>query len=85
MSEGPVFILTIHVSIVILHMHMYTVSVQGEIEDRQKFLADMEAMGKGEKYRQIIATEISQVSCVPFSCLLQERFSIVLADSFSSF
>ncbi|XP_076461773.1 UPF0193 protein EVG1 homolog [Babylonia areolata] len=34
--------------------------LQSEIEDRQKFLADMEALGQGENYRQIIATEISQ-------------------------
>ena len=40
----------------------WLVSVQLEIEDRQKFLSEMEALGQGEKYRQIIATEISQVS-----------------------
>ncbi|KAL8597436.1 hypothetical protein ACOMHN_050934 [Nucella lapillus] len=34
--------------------------LQSEIEERQKFLADMENLGKGEKYQQIIATEISQ-------------------------
>ncbi|KAK7112113.1 UPF0193 protein EVG1-like [Littorina saxatilis] len=34
--------------------------LQAEIEERQKFLGDMEALGKGENYRQIITTEISQ-------------------------
>ena len=48
-------------------LHVTAVSVQSEIEDRQKFLADMEALGQGDKYRQIIATEISQVSCAPSS------------------
>lgn len=34
--------------------------LQLEIEDRQKFLAEMEALGQGDKYRTIIATEVSQ-------------------------
>nr|KAG5713872.1 hypothetical protein BaRGS_024499 [Batillaria attramentaria] len=34
--------------------------LQQEIEERQKFLADMETLGQGDKYRTIIATEISQ-------------------------
>ncbi|RUS87767.1 hypothetical protein EGW08_004513 [Elysia chlorotica] len=34
--------------------------LQKEIKDRQEFLKDMEAIGKGEQYRGIIATEISQ-------------------------
>lgn len=33
-----------------------------EIEDRRKFLDEMEALGQGGKYRTIISTEISQVS-----------------------
>lgn len=36
-------------------------TVQQEIEERQKFLSEMESLGRGEKYRNIIATEISQV------------------------
>ena len=39
------------------------ISVQAEIEERRKFLEDMETLGQGGKYRSIIATEISQV-CV---------------------
>ncbi|CAL1536661.1 unnamed protein product [Lymnaea stagnalis] len=35
--------------------------LQSEIEDRQSFLKEMEAIGKGDKYRTIIATEISQL------------------------
>ncbi|KAH0616900.1 hypothetical protein JD844_028357 [Phrynosoma platyrhinos] len=31
-----------------------------EVEDRQKFLAEMEALGKGKSYHGIILTEISQ-------------------------
>ncbi|XP_065066282.1 UPF0193 protein EVG1 homolog [Rhopilema esculentum] len=34
--------------------------VMAEIEDRRKFLDEMEALGQGKKYRTIIATEISQ-------------------------
>ncbi|XP_025111674.1 UPF0193 protein EVG1 homolog [Pomacea canaliculata] len=34
--------------------------LQQEIEERQKFLSEMESLGRGEKYRNIIATEISQ-------------------------
>ena len=32
-----------------------------EIEDRRKFLAEMESLGQGAKYRTLINTEISQV------------------------
>ena len=32
-----------------------------EIDERRHFLEDMEAVGKAEKYRSIIETEISQV------------------------
>ncbi|KAI8797400.1 UPF0193 protein [Biomphalaria glabrata] len=35
--------------------------LQNEIEDRQRFLQEMVAIGKGDKYRPIIATEISQL------------------------
>lgn len=38
------------------------VTVQLEIEDRQRFLEEMESLGQGARYRTIIATEISQVS-----------------------
>ncbi|GFO23384.1 upf0193 protein evg1-like [Plakobranchus ocellatus] len=34
--------------------------LQKEIKDRQDFLKEMESIGKGEQYRVIIATEISQ-------------------------
>ncbi|CAG5129319.1 unnamed protein product [Candidula unifasciata] len=34
--------------------------LQNEIRERQEFLKDMEALGQGDKYRTIIATEISQ-------------------------
>lgn len=36
-------------------------SVLGEIEERRQFLADMVSLGQGQKYRNIINTEISQV------------------------
>lgn len=39
------------------------ISVQNEIKERQDFLKEMEALGQGDKYRSIIATEISQVPC----------------------
>ena len=35
--------------------------VQKEIQERQNFLDKMEELGQGEKYKAIIATEISQV------------------------
>lgn len=35
--------------------------VLGEIEERRQFLADMVSLGQGQKYRNIINTEISQV------------------------
>ena len=38
-----------------------SLSVQAEIDERRRFLEDMEALGQGGKYRSIIATEISQV------------------------
>lgn len=44
-----------------------SISVQNEIEDRKNFLKEMEVLGQGEKYRTIIATEISQVSPYRFS------------------
>ncbi|BFZ03503.1 hypothetical protein BsWGS_06542 [Bradybaena similaris] len=34
--------------------------LQNEIKERQDFLKEMEALGQGDKYRSIIATEISQ-------------------------
>ncbi|XP_059172377.1 UPF0193 protein EVG1 homolog [Physella acuta] len=34
--------------------------LQNEIQERQEFLREMEALGKGDQYRTIIATEISQ-------------------------
>lgn len=39
----------------------YIWTVVQEINDREQFLNDMESIGQGEKYRQIIQTEISQV------------------------
>lgn len=36
-------------------------SVVNEIQERKEFLAEMEALGQGKKYRRIILTEISQV------------------------
>uniref|UniRef100_A0A8D2J1R8 Uncharacterized protein n=1 Tax=Varanus komodoensis TaxID=61221 RepID=A0A8D2J1R8_VARKO len=38
-----------------------------EIQDRQKFLAEMKALGQGKFYQGIILTEISQVSSL---CIL---------------
>ncbi|XP_070580729.1 UPF0193 protein EVG1 homolog [Ptychodera flava] len=35
--------------------------LQKEIAERQEFLADMEALGRGKEFRTIIATEISQL------------------------
>jgi hypothetical protein len=35
--------------------------VQKEVEERQKFIQEMESLGQGDKYRTIIQTEISQV------------------------
>lgn len=35
--------------------------LQAEVEERQEFLADMEALGKGKQFRAIIATEISRL------------------------
>ncbi|KAH9513094.1 hypothetical protein Btru_035816 [Bulinus truncatus] len=35
--------------------------LQSEIADRQNFLKEMEAIGKGDKYKTIISTEISQL------------------------
>lgn len=49
------------------------ISVQNEIKERQDFLKEMEALGQGDKYRSIIATEISQVPC----CKLFKMFNIV--------
>ena len=46
-----------------MYVGLTYVLVQAEIEERRKFLEDMEALGQGGKYRSIIATEISQV-CV---------------------
>ena len=34
-----------------------------EIEERKEFLSEMEALGKGNEYRNKIQTEISQVCC----------------------
>ncbi|XP_012943132.1 UPF0193 protein EVG1 [Aplysia californica] len=34
--------------------------LQSEIQERREFLQEMEALGKGEQYRSMIATEISQ-------------------------
>lgn len=39
------------------------VSVQLEIAERRQFLQEMESLGQGEKYRHIIETEISRVTC----------------------
>lgn len=36
-------------------------SVLKEIEERKEFLSEMEALGKGNEYRNKIQTEISQV------------------------
>ena len=36
--------------------------MQEEVAERQTFLEEMECLGKGQKYRTIIETEISQVS-----------------------
>ena len=47
--------------------------MQKEVKDRQDFLKEMEAIGKGEQYRTIIATEISQVSLKRESHMLRER------------
>ena len=44
--------------------------VQSEIDERRKFLEDMEALGQSGKYRSIIATEISQV-CVGYNTHLK--------------
>lgn len=44
-------------------------SVIDEIRDRQKFLAEMEALGQGRLYHGIIRTEISQVSESEFPLL----------------
>lgn len=40
-------------------------SVLNEVQERKEFLAEMEALGQGKKYRSIILTEISQVREVP--------------------
>ena len=40
-------------------------AVVAEIEERQRFLEDMEALGRGSVYRTQIAAEISQVCCHP--------------------
>lgn len=36
-----------------------------EVQERKEFLAEMEALGQGKKYRSMILTEISQVREVP--------------------
>lgn len=36
-------------------------SVVNEVQERKEFLAEMEALGQGKKYRRIVLTEISQV------------------------
>lgn len=38
------------------------ITVQKEVEERQRFIEEMESIGQGEKFRTIINTEISQVS-----------------------
>ncbi|XP_077980628.1 UPF0193 protein EVG1-like [Glandiceps talaboti] len=35
--------------------------LQSEIEERQRFMADMESVGRGKEFRPIIATEISRL------------------------
>ena len=35
--------------------------MEQEIRERSEFLADMERLGKGQQYKNIISTEISQV------------------------
>ena len=39
----------------------YDFPVLKEIEERKEFLSEMEALGKGNEYRNVIQTEISQV------------------------
>ena len=41
---------------------MHNFLVLREIEERREFLSEMEALGKGNEYRNRIQTEISQVS-----------------------
>ena len=38
---------------------IYIFAVQSEIEERKKFLQDMEKIGQGKDYRSIINTQIS--------------------------
>ena len=42
-------------------LEIYDFPVLKEIEERKEFLSEMEALGKGNEYRNIIQTEISQV------------------------
>lgn len=42
-------------------------TVLQEIEDRKRFLDEMEELGQGKKYRTVIATEISQVKWYTFT------------------
>ena len=44
-----------------VYIRKYVYTVLQEIEDRKQFLAEMEAVGQGKKYQNIIHTEISQV------------------------
>lgn len=44
----------------------FSFAVLGEIEERRQFLADMVSLGQGQKYRNIINTEISQVKPLRF-------------------
>lgn len=41
-----------------------------EIEERREFLSEMEALGKGNEYRNKIQTEISQVCCRPIYIMI---------------
>ena len=54
-----------------------------EIEERRKFLDEMEALGQGAKYRSLINTEISQVRLLCHAILCQTLSSSVLKIAIS--
>ena len=59
--------------------------MQAEVDERRKFLGEMERLGQGDKYRHIIETEISRVSHkLTDSCQKSIRcsncYSVVFAD-----
>ena len=56
------------------------ISVVEELEERQKFLRDMEAIGQGKQYQTIIQTETSQVKSLYLFCCCCKKGSFYIAQ-----